>query len=163
MGVRFKGGLSGFIQGLGSNGVPRGGVLTIQGDALGPDGLSDWVKLVSGWNGSFIAATRVPGRFVPLSAVAIAAEATIWAPAAGTSFRLMGGMLASSVVGNVTLRDNTAGTIIAVVPCGVVGVGYPIFGPDAGNGITSVAANNVLTATGPALATLSGIVFGTEE
>ncbi len=151
------------VQGQGTAGTPAGGVVTMQGDALGPDGLSDWVKLVSGWNGSFVAASRVPVIFKTLSAVAIATEATIWTPTAGKKFRLMGGNIASSVVGNVTLRDNTAGTIIAVVPCGVAGVAYPIFGPNAGNGILSAVVNNLLTATGPALATLSGNVFGTEE
>ncbi|MHB8677980.1 MAG: hypothetical protein ACYDCE_16175 [Candidatus Acidiferrales bacterium] len=115
------------------------------------------------WDGQFWKMVRTPTTYKPQSAVAIAAEATIWTPAAGKSFRLMGGMLASSVVGNVTLRDNTAGTIIAVVPCGVAGVGYPIFGPNASNGKLSAAPNNVLTATGPAGSTLSGTVFGMEE
>ncbi len=102
---------------------------------------------------------RTPAVFKPQNAVAIAAEATIWTPAGGKKFRLMGYHLTSSVTGNILLRDNTAGTIIDVIPatagqCVVV---------DLHNGILSAAANNVLTATGPALSTLSGEVDGTEE
>jgi hypothetical protein len=115
------------------------------------------------YNGNTWDRARTPAIFKPQSAVSIAAEATIWTPASGKKFRLMGGNVASSVVGNVTLRDGTAGTIIAVVPCGVANVAYPIFGPNAGNGILSALADNKLTATGPALSTLSGVVFGTEE
>lgn len=103
---------------------------------------------------------RTPNVFKPQSAVSIAAEATIWTPASGKKFRLMGVYLQQSVAGNITLRDNTAGTIICVVPSGAAGDAALIL---LGNGIMSAAANNVLTATGAAASTLSGIVFGTEE
>ncbi len=177
------------IVGAGIVGAPAGGVLTVQGPlgsgalTIGSGGtpadndiVRDWVAYDGSGSGMSVGISvysgagvygwvrqRTANTFKPQSAVAINPEATIWAPAAGKKFRLMGGTIASSVVGNVTLRDNTAGTIIAVVPCGVAGVGYPIFGPNAGNGILSAVANNVLTATGPGLATLSGTVFGTEE
>ncbi|MGI8551308.1 MAG: hypothetical protein ACR2PL_11070 [Dehalococcoidia bacterium] len=104
---------------------------------------------------------RTPAVFKALSAVSVASEATIWTPASGKKVRVMGFLLSSSVAGSVTLRDNTAGTIIAVVPCGTAGVGVP--SPALGNGILSAAANNVLTATGPAASALSGMVYGTEE
>ena len=182
------GGTPTVVQGQGIAGTPAGGVVTVQGThtsgafattqgSLTPDGnyycaipisydgsINPLAVALSVWgNSSQTFGMRTPAVFKPLAAVAIATEVTIWTPAANKKFRLMGGRVASSVVGNVTLRDNTAGTIIAVVPCGVAGVAYPIFGPNAGNGILSAAANNVLTATGPALATLSGTVFGTEE
>lgn len=102
---------------------------------------------------------RTPSKFVPLNAVNTNAEATIWTPAAGKKFRLMRLVLASSVAGNVALKDNTAGTTIAVIP---TLAGAPVV-VDLGNGILSAAANNVLTATGPASSTLSGMVMGTEE
>lgn len=103
---------------------------------------------------------RTPNVFKPLDAVSIAAEATIWDPAAGKKFRLMGYHLSSSVAGNVLLKDNTAGTTIAVIPAGAGGGGSVV---DLGNGILSGTADNLLTATGPALSTLSGVVWGIEE
>jgi hypothetical protein len=113
------------------------------------------------YDGSVTRVQRTPVVFKPLSAVSVASEATIWTPTAGKKFRLMGYLLASSVAGNVTLKDNTGGTTIHVVPCGTPGVAVPA--PQMGNGQLSAAANNVLTATGPAASTLSGVVFGTEE
>jgi hypothetical protein len=59
------------------------------------------------------------------------------------------------------LKDNTAGTTIFVVPKGPLDTPVPL--PPLGNGILSAAANNVLTATGAATATLSGTIWGTEE
>ncbi len=103
---------------------------------------------------------RTPGRFVAINALAIAAETAIWTPAAGKSFRLMGYHLVSSVAGNIILRDALAGAIIAVIPSAANGAGQQVV---LGNGIVSALVNNALTATGPALATLSGIVYGTEE
>jgi hypothetical protein len=97
----------------------------------------------------------------PVNVLAINPEATIWTPATGRRFRLRGWLLTASVAGNILLRDNTAGTLIAVVPIGTAGVA--IAAPDLGQGIPSLAPNNVLTATGPAASTGSGIVFGTEE
>jgi hypothetical protein len=103
---------------------------------------------------------RTPVVFKPLNGVAVATETAIWTPAAGKRFRLMGFVLAGSVAGNYVLRDNTAGTIILVVPSAA---GAPVALPPLGNGILSAAANNVLTCTGPASSTLSGFVYGTEE
>lgn len=105
---------------------------------------------------------RTPNKFVTLNAVSIASEATIWTPAAGKKFRLLGYLLTSGTVGgNVTLKDNTAGTTIAILPFGAAA--QPLAGPNMNNGILSAAANNVLTATGTATQTLSGYLFGCEE
>lgn len=114
------------------------------------------------FNGQTTSRLRSPNIFVPLNAVSIAAEATIWTPASGKRFRLMGYVLETGTVGgNVLLKDNTAGTTKLIIPFGAAnGV---IQGPPMGNGILSAAANNVLTATGTATQTLSGYVFGTEE
>lgn len=114
------------------------------------------------FNGQSLSRARSPNRFINLSAVSVASEATIWTPASGRKFRLMGYVLETGTVGgNVVLKDNTAGTTILIVPFGAAnGV---IVSPPMGNGILSAAANNVLTATGTATQTLSGYVFGTEE
>lgn len=114
------------------------------------------------WNGQSLSRQRFPGKFIPLNAISVAAETTIWAPATGRRFRLMGYVLdAGTVAGNIVLKDNTAGTTILILPLGVVG--SPLSSPPMGNGILSVAVNNVLTATGIATQTLSGYLFGTEE
>lgn len=134
-------------------------------DAQAPNGLPDWA--VDGLNFLFNGATwdreRTPNVFKPLNAVAIGTEATIWTPAASTKkFRLMGFLLSvGTAAGNVVLKDNTAGTTILVLPKAALDT--PFASPAMRNGILSAAANNVLTATGVATATLSGFVFGVEE
>jgi len=105
---------------------------------------------------------RTPNVFKPLTALSIATEATIWTPTAGKKFRLMGFCLTSGTVGgNVTIKDNTAGTTILVLPFSAAG--STIQSDGMGNGILSALANNLLTATGVATQTLSGFVYGTEE
>jgi hypothetical protein len=114
------------------------------------------------FNGQALSRQRSPGKFINVNAASIAAEATIWTPAAGRRFRLMGYVLESGTIGgNVILKDNIAGTTILIVPFGAAnGV---IVSPPMGNGILSAAAGNVLTATGTATQTLSGYIFGAEE
>lgn len=94
-----------------------------------------------------------------LAAVSTTAEATVWTPLSGKKFRLTGLIVASSATVNLTLKDNTAGTTLMVLP---MLAGSPIQ-LDLGSGILSAAANNVLTATSSAAATLSGTLFGKEE
>jgi hypothetical protein len=114
------------------------------------------------FNGSTWDRTRNPNVFKSLSAVVVTTETTIWTPTSGKKFRLMGFCLAQGVAtGAVTLKDNTAGTTILVIPQNTVGVA--VCSPVLGNGILSAAANNVLTATGASTETLTGFVFGTEE
>jgi hypothetical protein len=114
------------------------------------------------FNGQTLSRVRLPSVFIPLNAVSIASEATIWTPASGKRFRLMGFVLESGTVGgNVLLKDNTGGTLKLVIPFGAAG--SVIQSVPMGNGILSAAANNVLTATGGATQTLSGYVYGTEE
>jgi hypothetical protein len=114
------------------------------------------------FNGQTFTRARSPNKFININAASIAAEASIWTPAAGKRFRLMGFVLTAGVVaGNILLKDNTAGSTILVIPAGTAG--GTIVSPPMGNGILSAAANNPLTATGSATQTLSGYVFGTEE
>ena len=133
------------------------------GDGAGSTLLSmgQWVyngtALATGWE-----RLRTPVTFKSFSGTVITSETTIWTPAAGKKFRLMGFLITQGVAtGAVTLKDNTAGTTILVIPQHTIGVA--LASPKMGNGILSAAANNVLTATGVSTETISGYVFGTEE
>lgn len=113
------------------------------------------------YNGASWDRPRSPSKFVNVNAT-ITSETTIWTPAAGKKFRLMGFVLTQGVAtGTVTLKDNTAGTTILTIPANTIGV--VVASPPMGNGILSGAANNVLTATGASTETITGFVFGTEE
>lgn len=126
---------------------PSGHIQTVEGAVT--DGIGSWEAL------------RTPKVFKPLSAVVITTETTIWTPASGKKFRLMGFVITQGVAtGDVTLKDNTGGTTILVIPATPTGQPLP-FG--MGNGILSAAVNNVLTATGASTETISGFVYGTEE
>lgn len=111
-------------------------------------------------NGAVWDMVRMAKTFKTFQAVTITSETTIWTPTSGKKFRLMGWSLTLSVAGYIIIRDNTAGTVIAVIPSGAGGAGGPI---QLGNGILSAAANNVLTAQGSAAGTLTGMVWGMEE
>lgn len=114
------------------------------------------------WNGASQDSARTPVIYKQLSGVAIASETTIWTPAAGKKFRLMGYTFAQGTgAGAIVLKDNTAGATIFTIPPNTIGVAFN--SPNMGNGILSAAANNVLTATGVATETLTGTVYGTEE
>jgi hypothetical protein len=114
------------------------------------------------YNGQTLTRVRSPNKFISLNSVVITSETTIWTPAAGKKFRLMGFVLTGGVAaGNIVLKDNTGGSTILVIPVGTIGA--TIASPPMGNGIFSAAAGNVLTATGASTQTLSGYVFGTEE
>src|SRR6266851_3666394 len=68
------------------------------------------------WEGA-----RTPIVYKTVNAVVITAAATLWTPAAGKRFRLMGFLLAQGVVtGAVTLADG--GSTIFIIPPHTVGV-----------------------------------------
>lgn len=141
-----------------------GGLSTfIPTDAMAPAAAANGPMAMAGmlFNGATFDRPRTPFVFKTLSAVVITSETTVWTPATGKKFRLMGFMLAQGVAtGAVTFKDNTAGTTIFIMPAHTVGVGMVVH---LGNGILSAAANNVLTATGVSTETLTGTIFGTEE
>lgn len=103
---------------------------------------------------------HAPNVFKPFAATTITNETTVWTPASGKKFNLMGCVLTQSVAtGDVTLRDGTAGTTIMVIPANTVGQAVPF---SFGNGIPSATANNVLTAQGASTEKIAGYLFGTE-
>ena len=143
--------VEGVVEGAGTAGSPSGGVLTVQGaSSMTPLAVSD------------AGLPLIPNVFKPLSAVTITSETTIWTPAGGKKFRLMGFVITQgTVTGDITLRDDTAGSTILVIPANAVGQssGYvPL-----GNGILSSTIDHVLTAQGASTETISGFVFGREE
>ncbi len=102
-----------------------------------------------------------PGAVVKLfSALAVATEATVWTPAAGKSYRLTGFDLAGSVAGEYVFRDALAGTVIYRT---YLAANTPRAIALPGSGLFGGAVNRVLTAQGPATATLTGALYGTEE
>lgn len=104
---------------------------------------------------------RTPRVFTPILAVTITNETTVWTPASGKKFRLMGFVITQTVVaGNITVRDGTAGSTILVIPS--TPTGQPLSFP-MGNGILSSNSNNVLTMQGSTGEVVSGFVYGTEE
>ncbi len=104
---------------------------------------------------------RTPNAFKSVLA-GVGAEQTIWTPAAGKRFRILGySFYTSTAQGAITLKDNTAGPGILIIPNSPLNT--PICYNLPGNGYLSLAANNVLTATGAATQILAGTIFGTEE
>jgi len=103
-----------------------------------------------------------PTVFKAFNNLVVTGEQTIWTPATGKKFRLMGYVITQGVAtGNITFKDNTGGSTILVVPAQTLGVAQQ--SPLIGAGFVSAAINNVLSAIGVATETISGYVFGTEE
>lgn len=101
-----------------------------------------------------------PNLFVPLSAVAIASEATLWTPTTGKKFRLMGGCVAiTGAAAQVTLKDGNGGATILILPLTTLGVPIQF---DLVDGILSSTINANLRAVGIALSVISGFLYGIE-
>lgn len=131
-------------------------------DGLTPSTTAAGVGFDYVWNGASWDRYRSANVFKNLSAVVVTAETTIWTPTSGKKFRFIGYCLSQGVAtGAVTIKDNTAGTTILVIPQNTVG--QAACGLLGTNGILSATANNVLTATGVSTETLTGYIFGTEE
>ena len=145
-------------------GIDAGG--TLQGLRLVDTGDGVSAKLLAAggylYNGASNDRARTPNKFIPFSGTVITSETTIWTPTSGKKFRIMGYVITTGVLtGAITVRDNTAGSTILIIPQNTIGV--VIQSPPMGNGILSAAANNVLTFQGATAETVTGYVFGTEE
>lgn len=124
--------------------------------ALGISGVAPWA-----YNGATWDRLRTPNVFKTFNLAASSAEQTLWTPAGGKKFRLMGFTISiATLAANLILRDNTAGATIFQTG-GVVG--SVITPAGMGNGILSAAANNLLTIQAGAVSALTGTVWGTEE
>jgi hypothetical protein len=115
------------------------------------------------WSGAGWDRLRTPNIWKTIAAVAVTAGTpqTVWTPAAGKKFRLMGFAVSLTVAGSVIFDDNAVGTEIIRTPLLAAGTG--IASPPMGNGFLSAAANNVLQVNVSATGSVSGFVYGTEE
>jgi hypothetical protein len=112
------------------------------------------------FTGSVWVRRRTPTVFKVVALGAATAETTIWTPAAGKKFRLMGFLLTPGAGSTLTFKDNTGGTTIFAARGAT---DTPITPSGLGNGILSAAADNVLTVTRGTSCTLDGVVWGCEE
>lgn len=116
------------------------------------------------WNGAGWDKLRAATIFKTFAPTAITAGtgATIWTPAGGKKFRVLGLVISSSAAGQLLLGDNVVGTIIARSATLAAGGIWQLGVEDLTNGILSAAANNVLKIDGPT-GNVAGMVWGTEE
>ena len=149
----------------GGNVVPvvldaSGNLPVVFGGALGAISLDGGSLPVVQYDG--LDTTREPKVFKSFSGTVITSETTIWTPASGKKFRLMGFVITQGVAeGDITLKDDTGGTTILTIPS--TPVGQPLAFSLGRIGLLSAVADNVLTATGVSTETISGFVYGTEE
>jgi hypothetical protein len=127
------------------------------------DNLSPALALgVASWRlqGATLERERGPNVFKVVALTAGTAETTIWTPAGGKKFRLMGFLLTCGAGSTLTFKDNTAGTTIFAARGAT---DTPISPNGMGNGILSGAADRLLTVTRGTSCTLDGVVWGVEE
>jgi len=96
-----------------------------------------------------------------LNAVTITSITTVWTPASGKKFRLIGGSISVSAAMSVLFEDNSGGNTVFRTPKLLADTPYPLEVKD--EGFLSAAANNVLKATGSAAGTITGTLWGAEE
>lgn len=102
---------------------------------------------------------RAPTKFFPINALAVATPQTIWTPATGKKFVLMGCLLAGTGLAiNLAIHDGATPRLY--IP--LLTLGAAVF-VTFQNGYVSQAANNALLLAGSGLAVISGTVWGTEE
>jgi hypothetical protein len=108
---------------------------------------------------------RTPTVFVPIKNVSVTAgsAASIWTPADGKKFHLMGFAVSLSVAGYIIFEDaGTTATEFLRTPQMAAGTGM-VSPANMGNGYASTTANNILKMDVSASGTINGFLFGTEE
>jgi hypothetical protein len=102
------------------------------------------------------------GKIGDMSAVTINSIATVLTPATGRKLRILGGSFSVSADASVLFEDNSAATANYVFRSPLLLAKYP-YTFVIGNGRLLSAANNVLKATGSASATITGVIYYSEE
>lgn len=135
---------------------------TTPADAMSPAAPVETLSFEANFNGTTWDRTRTPNVFKTVSLSAGTTETTVWTPASGKKFRVMGMILTPGAATTLTFKDNTAGTTIFVTR-GTTDSPIIIPAGALGNGILSGAADRVLTVTRGTSATLDGVIFGQEQ
>lgn len=116
------------------------------------------------WGGSANAwiSERVPTVFKEIKNTAVTAgtPVSVWTPAAGKSFHVLGYWLSLSVAGEILLEDTT-GVEFWRTPALLAGT--PFSSPVLKRGYISNAANNAMFIDVSASGNVSGVVYGVEE
>ena len=129
-------------------------------DGMSPSSLPGSVDYTYYYNGASWDRARTPVIYKTFSGTVVTTAQTLWTPASGKSFRLMGFCITMSVaVGDVTLADGA--TNFFVVPRNTLNASQ--CSGNMVNGYLSIAANNALTAIGASTEAISGTIWGTEE
>jgi hypothetical protein len=121
---------------------------------------------LSVWNGATWVLLRTPIIFKTIAAVAITAAtgATIWDPAAGKKFRLMGYCLSSTAAASFKFYEGLTTALTTLRFQGPLLAANGVHDcPPLGNGILSSTADMNLNLDVSATSTVSGTVWGTEE
>lgn len=102
------------------------------------------------------------GLIADMNAITINSIATVATPATGYKLRLLGGTFSVSADASVLFEDNTAATANFVFrsPLLTAKTAYTF---SLGNGRLLSAVNNVLKATGSASATITGVLWYSNE
>lgn len=145
--------------------------------SAGVDGLGNFIAVLTapgsvnsaplasfpyGFNGATWDKVRVGSVSKDVSTATVTTITTLWTPASGKKFRLMGGTLSCSTAVSILFEDNTAGAIIFRTPKLLVDTPYT-FEVKGGQGLLSALADNVLKATSSAAGVITGTIWGTEE
>lgn len=131
-------------------------------DALANPTVGKLALLMYLFNGLTWDRQRTPNVFKDIATVAVGTIATIWTPASGKKFRLMGGYISNSAAVNVLFENNAAGAGNFIFRTPTLVAATPFFF-SLGNGFLSPTVDHVLKATGSGAGNLVGTVFGTEE
>jgi hypothetical protein len=134
--------------------------LIVESEAGGDVGSASLSNLPYAFNGATWDRERTPKVFKDVSAVTITGITTVWTPAGGKKFRLMGGSLSSTTAISILFEDNAGGNFILRTPKLLVDTPYTF---SLGNGILSGVADRVLKATGSGAGVITGFLYGTEE
>lgn len=122
--------------------------------------LNSLLSVLSGTLITTLSDDNTPDVFVAINAISAASEVTLWTPASGKKFKLLGGIISyTGAASNVRLKDGNAGSTIFTLPNTLLSTPFQFNIP---GGITSGKINNTLRAIGTTLQFLNGTLYGKE-
>jgi hypothetical protein len=148
------------VQLLNANSTVSAQVLTTSIDAITTaNGALEVLAKSALFNGSTWDRARTAIIFKNVAGVAVVAgtPVSVWTPAAGKKFRLMGAVMMATAGSAIIVKDTSP---VEIMRLPAQGPGAPT---NLGNGYLSSAANNQLFLDLTASGAVHGVVFGTEE